>query len=352
MAKPIGGPVSGAHYPADLAQLRSWFPTDAACADYLDWLRWPDGFKCPHCGSRSAGAEATGRYRCRNCRKQVSVTSGTIFHKTRTPLTVWFEAVWHLTAPKSGVSASHLHRVLPIHSYQTAWAMLGRLRQVMSASESEPLTGTIEVDEAFFDGPRAGVVGRGAAGKTLVAGAVEITEYGWGRARLAVIPDASAASLSSFVQANAAPGSMVVTDAWTSYPKALAGYAHEAINITATRRPAHESLPAVHRLFALAKRTIEGPYQGSGTIEHLPEYLDEFIFRFNRRKSRHRGLVFMRLLHRALAGEPVTYRDLMPVPRAKATPPQGVAGPRSKPGSLTIEAHYRPWRAIPSDQQW
>lgn len=351
MAKPTGGPVSGTHYPADLAQLRAWFPTDVACLDYLDWLRWPQGFHCPGCGSRSAGREASGRYRCHGCRKQVSVTSGTIFHKTRTPLTVWFEAVWHVTTPKSGVSASHLHRVLPINSYQTSWAMLGRLRQVMSASESDPLTGRVEVDEAFFGGPRPGFAGRGAAGKTLVAGAVEITERGWGRARMLVIPDASAATLRDFVQTNVAPGATVVTDGWTSYPPALSGYMHAPINITATGRPAHESLPAVHRLFALAKRTIEGTYQGAGTVGHVQEYLDEFVFRFNRRKSRHRGMVFMRLLQRAVGSWPVTYRDLVRAPRAKGVRPPGVAGPRSQPGSLAIEAHPRPWRAIPTDQQ-
>lgn len=344
MDKPTAGPVPGTDYPGDLAQLRAWFSSDPACADYLDWLRWPAGFCCPHCGSRTAGRESSGRYRCHGCRKQVSVTSGTIFDKTRTPLTVWFEAVWLVTASKSGVSASHLHRVLPISSYQTAWAMLGRLRQVMSTAESAPLTGTVEVDETFIGGPRPGVAGRGARGKTLVAGAIELTEHRWGRARLAVIPDASAESLKSFVENNVEPGSTVITDGWTAYPPALHGYVHEPFNVSASGRPAHESLPAVHRLFAQVKRTLDGTYQGAGTVEHQDEYLDEFIFRFNRRHSRHRGLVFMRLLQRAIAGAPVTYRDLVRTSRTKAVPPPGVAGPRSKPGSLDIESGSRPWR--------
>lgn len=349
MAEPTGL-IAGRDYPADLAQLRAWFPSDDACLDYLDWLRWPDGFCCPHCGSVAAGREATGRYRCRRCRRQVSVTSGTLFHRARTPLTVWFEAVWLVTASKSGVSASHLHRVLPISSYQTAWTMLGKLRQVMSTADSAPLTGRVEVDETFIGGPRPGARGRGALGKVLVAGAIEITERGWGRARLAVIADASAASLKTFVQANVEPGSVVVTDAWRSYPSALEGYTHVPFNVSVSGRPAHESLPAVHRLFALVKRMIEGTYQGSGSTEHLPEYLDEFVFRFNRRRSRHRGLVFMRLLQRAMTGGPVTYRDLVHVPRAKAVPPPGVTGPRSRPGSLEVEPHSRPWRYRPSDQ--
>lgn len=204
--------VAGRDYPADLAQFRAWFPTDEACLDYLDWLRWPDGFCCPGCGSRRASG-GVGRYRCTGCDRRVSVTAGTLLDKTRTPLTVWFEAVWLMVADKTGVSASHLYRVLPISSYQTAWAMLARLRTVMGSADSEPLTGRVEVDETFFGGPRPGKAGRGAAGKTLVAGGIEITAHGWGRVRLAVIEDASASSLQAFVKANIASGSTVVTDA-------------------------------------------------------------------------------------------------------------------------------------------
>lgn len=349
MVEPTG-PVAGRDYPADLAQLRAWFPSDDACLDYLDWLRWPDGFCCPHCGSTAAGREASGRYGCHGCRKQVSVTSGTVFHKTRTPLTVWFEVVWLVTAGKSGVSAAHLHRVLPISSYQTAWTMLGKLRHVMSTTESAPLTGRVEVDETFIGGPKPGMRGRGALGKVLVAGAIEITESGWGRARLALIEDASAATLKTFVRANVAADSTVVTDGWRSYRSALDGYTHVPLNVAASGRPAHESLPAVHRLFALVKRTLEGTYQGAGTSEHLPEYLDEFVFRFNRRHSRHRGLVFMRLLQRAVTRGPVTYRSLVHVPRAKPVRPSGVTGPRSQPGSLETEPASRPWRAGRPDQ--
>lgn len=133
------GPVANRGYPADLAELRAWFPSDSACVDCLDWLRWPEGFRCPHCGAADAGRDHSGRYRCKGCRRRVSVTAGTIFDKTRIPMTVWFEAVWLVTADKGGVSAAHLHRVLPISSYPTAWAMLARLRQVMGAVESTRL---------------------------------------------------------------------------------------------------------------------------------------------------------------------------------------------------------------------
>lgn len=348
MAQPTReGPVANRDYPADLAELRAWFPSDGACMDYLDWLRWPDGFRCPHCGAADAGRDHSGRYRCKGCRRRVSVTAGTIFDKTRIPMTVWFEAVWLVTADKGGVSAAHLHRVLPISSYPTAWAMLARLRQVMGAAESTRLSGTVEVDETFIGGPRPGKAGRGALGKTLVAGAIEITPRGWGRARLAVIPDASAPSLKDFVTANIAPGAVVITDGWTAYPPALGEYVHEPVNVSASGKPAHEVLPAVHRLFALVKRTIDGTYHGSGTVEHLPEYLDEFVFRFNRRHSHHRGLVFMRLLQRAVGGDPVTFESLVRAHRPKPIRPAGVSGPRSQPGTLDIQITGHPWRDQP-----
>ena len=141
-----------------------------------------------------------------------------------------------------------------------------------------------------------------------------------------------------------AAGSTVITDGWRSYPTALDQYAHEPINISATHRPAHESLPAVHRLFALVKRSLEGTYQGAGSVEHLPEYLDEFVFRFNRRRSRHRGLVFYRLLQRAVASQPIAYHDLVRVPLPKKTPAPGVTGSRSQPRSLELGTSTRPWR--------
>lgn len=343
-------PVAGQDYPADLAQMRAWFPNDEACLDFLDWLRWPNGFQCPACASLRAIKQA-GRYRCQGCRKRVSVTAGTLFDKTRTPLTVWFEVAWLMTTGKQGVSAAHLHRILPLSSYQTAWTMLSKLRTAMNPEKGELLAGRVEVDETFIGGPRPGVVGRGAAGKTLVAGAIEIKPYGWGRARLGVIPDASASSLRQFLQSNVESGSTVVSDGWSAYPAALKGYEHERLNVSASGEPAHHSLPAVHRLFASVKRMLDGTYQGSGTAEHLPEYLDEFVFRFNRRNSSSRGLVFLRLMQRAVLSPPVFYHELVRVPKPKSVSPAGVAGPRVQPGSLDIGPLERPWRVSGSNNR-
>lgn len=304
---------------------------------------------CPHCSCETAWWDSRSRYRCQGCQKQVSVTSGTVLHRTRIPLTVWFEAAWLITASKTGVSAAHLHRVLPVSSYQSTWTLLSKFRQVMTTAESRKLEGRVEVDETFFGGPRPGVKGRGALGKTLVAGAV--SDHGWGRARLAVISDASKDSLQSFVRANIGAGAAVVTDGWPSYPPALTGYKHSPVNVSASKRPAHESLPAVHRLFAQVKRTLEGTYQGSASVEHLQEYLDEFVFRFNRCHAKHRGLVFLRLLARAVHAPPTTYKNLVKVQRAKSKPATGHTGPRTRPGTLEVTEVGYPWRTEPSRER-
>lgn len=337
-------PLAGWHYPREVAEFRAWFGTDSACLAYLDWLRWPDGFVCPHCSCNEAGKPTPGVYRCHGCRRRVTVTSGTMFDRTRVPLTTWFEAIWLFTVSKAGVSATTLQRVLPINSIQTAWTMLGKLRVVTATSNREPLSGRVEVDETFFGGPQPGKTGRGARGKVLVAGAIEVSESGWGRARMAVIPNASRDALQAFVVSNIAPGSTVITDAWKSYPPALNGYNHEPMNVSASGLPAHESLPAIHRIFSLVKRLVDGTYQGGGSPKHLQEYLDEFVFRFNRRKSQHRGLLFMRLLQLAVESEPTTYRQLTQLDkpgRAKSRRPP--TKKHRKPGSMETPQLVLPW---------
>ena len=300
-------PKEGVDYPGSLADLRAWSPNDAVCLDYLDWLRWlrwPDGFLCPHCGSGTAWRLADGRYSCGGCKRRVSVTAGTIFHGTRTPLTIWFQAAWLMMTSKSGTSALNLQRVLGLGSYQTVWAMLHRYRDVMVVPGRDKLAGHVEMDEAFIGRVRPGKRGRGAAGKVLVVGAIERAQRGrgFGRARLAVIPNAKSKALHEFITANITPGSLVISDALSSYPNALAGseYQHEPINIQRSGLKAHQLLPGVHRLFSLSKRWLEGTHQGAVEAEHLQSYLDEFIFRFNRRTAHKRGLLFLRLIERAV----------------------------------------------------
>ena len=145
-------PVAGRDYPGSYAELLAWFSDDEACLDYLDWLRWPGGWRCRRCAGERAWRLSNGRRECAACGHQSSVTAGTILHRTRTPLTVWFAAAWQLTSQKHGISALGLQRVLGLGSYQTAWAMLHRYRQAMVRPGRERLLGEVEVDETYVGG--------------------------------------------------------------------------------------------------------------------------------------------------------------------------------------------------------
>lgn len=318
--------------------------------DYLDWLRWPAGPVCPGCG-RTATAPARGRvWRCGGCRKRVSCTAGTIFQDTRTPLTVWFAAAWYMTADPGGVSALRMQKLLGLGSYQTAWTMLHRYRAAMVRPGREVLTGRVEVDETFIGGEESGPRGRGALGKTLVVIAVELREpRGYGRARMSVIANAEANTLRTFLISTVEPGSTVVTDGWRSYPKACREwFDHEPHPVAGSGKQANELLPAVHRVASLCKRWLLGTHQGRVDQDHMQSYLDEFCFRFNRRRSRARGLLFYRLLQYAAGTPPLTYRELVSNPQPKAVKPRGLKGPRSRRTSLAQEPEDRPWRATHS----
>ena len=243
-----------------------------------------------------------GRFKCSACGSRTSVTAGTIFDRTRTPLTVWFNACWLFATGKDGVSALSVKRTLEIGSYQTAWAMLHRLRSVLVRPGRDRLVGAVEVDETFVGGLEPGLPGGRARGKKILVGiAVEIMEpRGFGRCRMAPLDDASAASLHSFVRDHIEPGSRIITDGWQGY-RGLEklGYAHERHKQGVARGRGEDGgqlLPGVHRVSSLAKRWLLGTHQGAVDDAHLPSYLDEFVFRFNRRRSRSRGMLFYRVL--------------------------------------------------------
>lgn len=271
---------------------------------------------------------------------------GTIFHRTRTPLMVWFAAAWYMTSAKNGVSAKTLHRLLGFGSYQTAWSMLHRFRTAMVRPGRDLLTGDVEVDETFIGGIRPGKRGRGAEGKTLVAVAVELLNpKGFGRCRLRVIPNAQAPTLRSFLLDCVKPGSVVATDGLSSYPIAMGDdYMHKPHSVASSSDPAHVSLPGVHRVASLLKRWLLGTHQGAVEADHLQAYLDEFAFRFNRRRSEFRGLLFRRLLEQAVQVEPVSYRSLVVNPSPKLTKPQPPITHRTYPSSSTGTPPVRPWR--------
>ncbi len=343
-------PRAGRHYPRSTGEFQSWFSTDADCLDYLEWLRWPDGFVCPRCGHAGGWAVDDGRYKCAGCGARTSVTAGTLFDRRRTPLTVWFTACWMFAAQKDGISALSLQRALEIGSYPTAWAMLHRLRSVLVRPGRDRLTGTVEVDETYIGGEEPGLRGGRAKGKkSLVGIAVELHQpRGYGRVRMGILADASAGSLRPFVTDNVEPGATVITDAWMGYHGIdRLGYTHDRRSQRAARargQDAGELLPGVHRVASLAKRWLLGTHQGSVDEAHLQSYLNEFTFRFNRRRSGSRGMVFYRVLELAVGHGPVRYRDLVAGPKPKAVRPVP-PGSGGHPPTLDRPRAARPWRA-------
>jgi transposase-like protein len=332
-----------------VGDFQAWFRTDADCLDYLEWLRWRDGFVCPACGYPGGWRLGDGRFMCSGCSGRTSVTAGTIFDRTRTPLTVWFTACWLFATGKDGISALSLKRTLEIGSYQTAWAMLHRLRSVLVRPGRDRLVGVVEVDETYIGGLEPGLPGGRARGKKALTGiAVEVREpRGFGRCRMLPLTDASATSLHAFVKDCVEPGTTVITDGWQGY-RGLEklGYVHDRRSQRAARARGEDPgklLPAVHRVASLAKRWLLGTHQGSVDDAHLASYLNEFVFRFNRRRSRSRGMVFYRVLELAVAHEPVRYQDLIATQRPREVPPVPPQA-RGHPPSLERSPANRPWR--------
>ena len=306
--RPSTSLVAGRDYPNTYREFVMMFPDNEACTRYLRRLRWPDAFICPACGiMKEAWPQTRGRLVCSSCRHQTTVTAKTIFDKTRTPLTTWFEAAWHMTTAKNGMSAKTLQRTLGT-SYRVAWAMLQRYRVAMVRPNRRLLSGNVEVDETLVGGvEQNGKRGRGAH-KCIVVIAVEVKyPKGFGRVRMRHVSDASGNSLVPFVCDVVEPGAMIHTDGWGGYSDLPDhGYTRKKIVLSDSGDPAHVSMPGVHRIASLFKRWLLGTHQGSFDPVHLQAYLEEFTFRFNRRTSRSRGLVFRRLIEQAVATAPVT----------------------------------------------
>jgi hypothetical protein len=255
---------------------------------------------------------------CKDCGHQCTVTAGTIFEKTRTPLRVWLAATWYLTSQKQGVNALGLQRVLGLGSYQTAWTMLHRFRRAMVRPGRDHLHGDVEVDETYLaitdrQSPLSATVRKNNTAKTLIVIAVEMLQpKGFGRIRLRRIPDDSADSVIPFVQEGIKPGARVRTDGSAAYRTLHdLGYDHQRTVMLGSDIPAHMSMPGAHRVAAQIKRWILGTHHGSVQPEHLDAYLDEFVFRFNRRTSKSRGMLFYRLLQQSVITSPVTYDDVV-----------------------------------------
>lgn len=313
-------------YPTSLLEFQHMFATEEACREYLFQLRWPNGFCCPACGNSKAVKLGRGLFQCVQCRRQTSVTARTIFHDTHKPLRLWFQAIWHVTNEKSGVSAVSLQRALGLGSYKTAWAWLHKLRQAMVRPGRDRLQGEIEVDEAMIGGEEEGVRGRQIKNKALVVIAAQVDGRRIGCIRLRRIPDASSASLLPFIREVIEQGSTVITDGWSNYANLEeAGYQHRVKILRGRGKDAATKLlPRVHRVASLLKRWLLGTHQGSVSTEYLDNYLDEYTFRFNRRTSRSRGKLFYRLVQQAAQVDPVTYEDIIGMPRVDEFPGQSL----------------------------
>ena len=251
-----------------------------------------------------------GLWLCGYCRHQTSVTAGTIFQDTHLPLTTWFRAMWHITSQKNGVSALGLQRVLGLGSYKTAWAMLHKLRRAMVRPGRDRLRGLVEVDETYWGAEEPGRRGRETQDKALVA--VEADGEGIGRVRLRGIADLTKVSLHGFITQVVEPGSTVQTDGLPAY-LGLEGYLHDRL-IQRRQPEGGHLLPRVHAVVSLLKRWLLGTHQGAIGQDHLDYYLDEFTFRFNRRKSASRGKLFYRLAQQAVQIEPAPFATLIKPP--------------------------------------
>jgi transposase-like protein len=300
------------NYPRNLAEFEARFSSEGACREYLVRLRWPEGFRCPRCGQGKTWPVRGVLLQCAACGYQSSVTAGTIFQDTRKPLTLWFRAMWAVTSQKNGASAKGLQRVLGLGSYDTAWTWLHKLRRAMVRPGRDRLSGVVEVDETYWGSEEESVRGRQSGNKVLIVIAAQEDGKGIGRIRMRRIPDASAGSLMPFIEEAVEPGSIVHTDGWLGYdPVERTGYRHRITFLKGQSESASGLLPRVHLAASLLKRWLLGTHQGAVSEEHLDYYLDEFTFRFNRRKSRSRGKLFQRLAEQAVAVGPVPYKAMV-----------------------------------------
>lgn len=297
------------NYPKTMLEFEKCFGNEESCRKYLYQMRWQEGFICPHCDHREYWIRENGQYQCKCCRYRVSVTAGTIFQDTRIPLRLWFRAIWQVVSQKHGISALGLQRVLGLNRYETTWNMLHRLRRAMVRPGRDRLIGTVQVDETYIGGPRPGKRGRGAAGKTLVLVAVEDKDGRAGRIRLHKLKDASGDSLIPALKERVQPKSEIHTDGWEGYNGlSRCGYTRTIIRERA--EVGKNLLPLANRVTSLLKRWLIGTHQGRPSPSHLDYYLDEFVFRFNRRTSRSRGLLFYRLIEQAVNIDPVKDQDI------------------------------------------
>lgn len=297
-------------YPLSILEFQERFATEEACREYLFASRWPNGFVCPACGSARAGEMHRRRllWQCKDCGQQTSATAGTVMHGTRTPLRTWFWAAYLVATHHPGISAKQLQRQLGLSRYETAWLILQKLRRAMVAPERELLKREVEIDEFWLGGYEEGLRGSRQRGKKVLVGvAIEVRGAGSGRLRLAVLGNSRATTLEAFTTASAAPGAIVHTDGLLSYRGLTKlGYLHRP-RAQASAAPGEHLLPRAHRAISNLKAWMHGTHRGVSD-EHLPAYLDEYVFRHNRRGTP--MAAFQTLLGLGALRQPTTYDQI------------------------------------------
>lgn len=287
-------------HPKNYQELVRRYSTQDACLEYIASIRWKDGFVCSTCGSKQFWKSKRLQLICKSCKSHTRVLAGTLFQDTKLPLSMWFQMIWWFLGPKNGASALTLMQNFGIGSYRTSWKLLGKLRSCTVLPLRQPLSGTVEVDEAFLGGKK---------NKDIIAVAAERRGKATGRIRLKHIKSREGSEIQGFITETIAPGATIVSDRHKSYPTIVTkGYKHspqkKPYSWEEVSGDDERLLPRVHRSVSLLKRWYYGTYQGRVDKESLQSYLDEFVFRFNRRTSGSRGLLFHRMLEAAVHSKP------------------------------------------------
>ena len=302
-------------FPKNIREFQRQFATEEACQDYLAACRWPDGFACPRCGhARGYRLVEQRRWQCAACRYQVSLTAGTILHNTKTPLAVWFWAAYLTVTDKRGISALLLQRQMGLRRYETAWLLLHKLRRAMVNVGREPLHGDVEIDDTWVGAPQAGLRGsRQLKGRkaAIVLVAVERRGDRSGRVRMSVTPDFKQTTMLAFVMQHVAPGSTVYSDGLKSFDGLQTADVRHVARTQPIRSALHRGVPSAaplaDRAIGNLQQWLIGTHHGVSKAQ-LQVYLDEFVFRHNRRRQP--MAAFQTLLGLGAGRAPTPYRRI------------------------------------------
>lgn len=289
-------------FPKTATEFEERFQTEDDCKAYLIQARWGGTPTCAECQSERVWAIRSGTwFECAECGHQTSLTSGTLMHRTRKPLKVWFRAVFEISTRRTGISAKDLQRILGFGSYGTAWTWLHKIRAALVRPEREPLAPFIQADEAL-------VGGKGGPNKELILVAAEAN----GRVRLAHADNNDSVTLKRFADGEFAADARITTDGHAGYnAKSLGERDHVATVQSKTEKRDGDVVQACHWTISLLKRWLLGTHAGAVSPKHLQAYLDEFAFRHNRRKTKGVARIAARVFEQLVVHPPLTRKQLV-----------------------------------------